>query len=183
MKTTPSDPSLVTFVDALTKFLDEHEPSIASTAPALTALDKKRRAKFRLGGEKAVPVIAALVTKYGLESGVLRPAVMTSRLADAEGLVPIQKRMEALTKRLGDEIFNARSACWEETTNGYVQLARLAKKNGEIETALETVKAYFARRFKKDGAREGADKKPSQKATVAGDEPGESNAPPHPVEA
>ncbi len=139
---------LMPFVTLLTKFLDEHEASIASTAPALTSLDKQRRGKLRLGGEKAVPIVAALVKKYGLESPSLQAETMTANMATAQSLVPVQKRLETLNKRMEDEIFNAHSAGWAATSDGYAQLTRMAKKNGEIATAIAPVQQYFARRSK-----------------------------------
>jgi hypothetical protein len=139
---------LEAFIAELGKFLDAHISLISADAPALTGAAKARATRLRLGGEKAVSVIAALVTQHGLESSQLSASTMTGQLTRATSLVPTHKRLEQLTKRMGDEIFVAQSTSWEQATSGYAQLQRLAKKNGEIATALAPVQQYFARRHK-----------------------------------
>jgi hypothetical protein len=126
--------------------LDDVESKLGSEAPQLTADDKRRTAKFRRGAERIIPHIGTMLTAAGIDTAGLSVEQMISDLERAQSLAELQRRVEALLKRVSDEVFAAQASSWNTAMAGYALLQRKARNNGDIAAQLEPVTTFFAYR-------------------------------------
>jgi hypothetical protein len=145
-KSTKSTPSLADVVTEATGHLDDTDAKLGAQAPQLTAADKRRSVKFRKGAAQIIPAIAALLQSAGIDATGLSVDQMTSDLQRAQTLVPLQTRLQALLKRVGDEVFTAQTSSLGTAMSGYALLQNMAKRNGDIATQLEPISSFFAYR-------------------------------------
>jgi hypothetical protein len=142
----PANPALIAFVNQAIVQLDAAETALAVDPPALTSSQKRRAAKLRAGGDKAVGQIALLAKQYGVESSVLRADTMSLALADAQALAPLMLRIQDFQKHVSDLLFLWQSAAWDDAMQFYALLQRRALVNGALADALAPVAAFFAKR-------------------------------------
>jgi hypothetical protein len=138
--------ALIAFVAQSKTKLDDVEAKLGTQAPQLTADDKRRTAKFRKGAERIIPHVATVLTAAGIDAPGLSVDQMVSDLERAQTLGDLQRRLEALLKRVSDEVFAAQASSWNTAMAGYAVLQRVARKNGDIATLLEPVATFFAYR-------------------------------------
>ena len=153
---------LTSFIRALTGGLDKAEPRLGTPPKALTAEDKTRASKPRKGSEKVVGQLAPIVQQYGLDSPALHSATMVARNKDAEALVPLQQRLQKISKRVDDELFSAQTETWGMALQFYALLQRRAQSDGELAASLDPIKKVFAYRHPK--VKEGAPTKVQTRA-------------------
>jgi len=73
-------------------------------------------------------------------------ADIESASTEATQLVPLQKQIERMTKRVQTRMFGAQSSAWGGSSKLYAVLKRLSKDDGELATGLEPVEQYFNHR-------------------------------------
>jgi hypothetical protein len=142
----PPNAALAAYVAQAMAQVDAAESALAVDPPALTPSQKRRAAKLRSGGDKAVGQIAALAKQYGVESSVLQADAMSLALADAQTLAPLMARVQAFQKHLGDLLFLWQSAAWGDAMQFYALLQRRALVDGSLLENLAPVAAFFAKR-------------------------------------
>lgn len=142
----PPNAALVAYVQQAMTELDATEASFPVDPPALTPAQKRRAAKLRSGGDKAVAQIGTLAQQYGIESSALQVAPMLLALSDAQALAPLIVRIQAFLKHAGDLVFLWQSAAWTDAMQFYALLQRRALVDGSLATSLAPVAAFFAKR-------------------------------------
>ena len=143
--------------------------------PALTAADMRRSNKLRKGGETVIPTVAALADQFGLTSTVHPTDAMLAKAKMAQSLIPLHRKLVALTKQVGDTMFQANSESWESATVHYATLSRMARADGDVAKTLAPVKKFFASKSPavvqaedaKRGGRKGSKAAQAAKAPVA----------------
>jgi hypothetical protein len=145
-KTSMTGADLVRIFESVTASLDDVEASLGSTPPDLTAVHKRRAAKPRKGATPMLLALAEVVQQHGLDSSALSADRMVSRLGDAATLRPLQSRLEAILKRVEDELFNAQGEAWELGLQFYSLVKRRAKTDGELAANIEPMRSLFAYR-------------------------------------
>ena len=150
--TTPASTGLITtnaglaaLVSELTALLDTAEARLGP-APAITTTQKRRTGKPRKGGDKALAMLAPIVQQHNLESPSLNTTDMLELNQKAQTLVPLQTRLVKVTKRVGDEAFNAQTQAWDMGLQLYSLVRRRAKSDGDLAANLEPVSKMFAYR-------------------------------------
>jgi hypothetical protein len=174
----------VTAVAQAMKMLDAAEALLAAEPLALTALEKRRLAKMRKGGDQVVRTLAPLATEYGLASSTLDSQTMVARLADAQALLPLQQRIVMLSKRVDDLVFRAHADAWLIALEFYAVLRRKAATNGDVAVALASVQQFFAYRHPSTGPgtrQRRANAKARAARKVLGLAPGAGHAPENPA--
>jgi hypothetical protein len=154
-----------TYVAACTALLDQFEEAFPK-GDALTALDKKRTAKARKGSERYVPQLIALAKQHGVSLASVPLEGIASEAAEAQALVPLQKQMDRLNKRVGTRVFTAQSSSWSGATKLYAVLKRLSKDDGELAAGLQAVEQFFSHR-RASKAKNQAQTKTSDVSTAA----------------
>jgi len=142
----PPNAALVAYVTQSLAQMDMAEAALAVDPPALTSTQKRRAAKLRAGGDKAVGQIATLAKQYGVESSVLQADAMSLALADAQALAPLMVRIQAFEKHVSDLLFLWQSAAWEDAMQFYALLQRRSLVDGSLAASLAPVAAFFAKR-------------------------------------
>jgi hypothetical protein len=112
--------------------------------PALTATDVRRSNKLRKGGETVIPTIAALADQFGLTSRVHPTDKMLAKAKTAQSLIPLHRKLVALTKQVSDTMFQANSESWDSATTHYATLSRMARTDGDVAKTLAPVTKFFA---------------------------------------
>jgi hypothetical protein len=173
-RSTPST-TVSTGLDEATKLVGQ-VTKIIGTAPALSVKDRKRSPKLRKGGETVIPTVAALSDRFGLTVADHPTTTMVQSAKKAQSLIPLYKQLVLATKQVADQMFSANSESWGSATVHYTMLKRLAKTNGDLETALAPVEQFFAHRspaviadekVKKDARKAAKAAKSAAKATPA----------------
>ena len=150
--------------------------ALVGPVPALTTKDRARSAKLRKGGETVIPTVAALSDRFGLTVADHPTTTMVQSAKKAQSLIPLYKQLVLATKQVADQMFSANSESWGSATVHYTMLKRLAKTNGDLETALAPVEQFFAHRspaviadekVKKDARKAAKAAKSAAKATPA----------------
>jgi len=113
---------------------------------ALTAMDKKRKAKARKGSEQYIPQLVALAKQFGVNLMLVPTDAIELSSAEAQALVPLIKQMGVLNKQLNDRVFSTRADSWSGASKLYAILRRLAKDNGDLAAGLVPVEAFFNHR-------------------------------------
>jgi hypothetical protein len=148
-KTSDDNKPLAERVAAALKLVDQALVVLAIANPVLTPKERKRATKSRKGADEVIPRIATLSDQFGLKV----PAHTTSAMLDAaeqvKALDPLQKAVDTLLKTIEDATFIARGGAWGTATTLYAMLKRLAKRNGEVKSALADVESFFAYRHPK----------------------------------
>ncbi len=143
-------------VKELSAALDDVETVLGPEAPAITAGQKKRTGKPRKRSDKALAQIAPVVVQYGLNSISLSTDEVPTLYQTAQTLLPLQLRLQKMTKRVDDEVFNAQTESWEMGLQFYSLLQRRAKTNGDIAQSIAPLTKMFAYRHPSlDGGEEG----------------------------
>jgi hypothetical protein len=138
---------LVRIFEGVTAALDDVEASLGSTpSPDLTAVNKRRMSKPRKGATPMLLALAEVVQQHGLDSSALSADRMVARLEDAATLRPLQSRLEAILKRVEDELFNAQGEAWELGLQFYSLVKRRAKTDGELAANIQPMRLLFAYR-------------------------------------
>ena len=137
---------LAALVAELSATLDAAESRLGPEAPAMTAVEKKRTAKPRRGSDKMLTQIAPVVVQFGLNSDSLNTTQMLAQHQIAQTLLPLQARLQKITKRVDDEVFSAQTGSWEIGLQLYSMLQRRAKSNGDIAKAIEPLVKGFSYR-------------------------------------
>jgi hypothetical protein len=119
---------------------------ILGPAPSLTVTDRKRTAKLRKGGETVIPTVATLAEQFGLKVASHPTDAMVTKAQRAHALLPLHKLLVATTKQVADQMFSANAESWQAATVHYSMLRRLARTNGDLESALTPVTQFFAHR-------------------------------------
>jgi hypothetical protein len=118
-------------------------------APFLTAKERRAAAKMPRGGHAIVRAVATLSDRVRVNAPGYPTATMLADLAEAESLVMLHSALALATKQVDDRIFAAKTRSWAAATAHYTILLRLSRADGEIETTLGPVRAFFARPRKK----------------------------------
>jgi hypothetical protein len=142
----PPNVALVAYVAQSVAQIDVAEAALAVDPPTLTSTQKRRAAKLRSGGDKAVAQIATLAKQYGVESSVLQADAMSLALADAQALAPLMVRIQAFEKHVADLLFLWQGAAWEDAMQFYALLQRRSLVDGSLAASLAPVAAFFAKR-------------------------------------
>ena len=146
--TTPtSSPSVATlaYIKKCTSLLDQIDAAFPQ-GDALTSKQKKRQPKARKGSERFTPQLVALARQFGVNLSLVPLDAISNASTEANALVPLLKRIEALTTRASSRMFSLQSATWSGSSKLYSVLKRLAKDNGDIETGLAPVEQFFNHR-------------------------------------
>jgi hypothetical protein len=122
--------------------------AMVGTPLALTPADMRRATKFRKGGEKVITTIAALNKQFGLTVASHPTDAMVAQMTQANGLVPLHRKLVAATKQVGDSIFQAQSKSWKSAAVHYATLRTLARSDGDVAKTLAPVTEFFAQRTK-----------------------------------
>ena len=88
----------------------------------------------------------ALAKQYGVNLSLVPLDGISNASAEATALVPLQKRIEAMSARAKSRMFSLQSETWSGSSKLYSVLKRLSKDNGEIETGLAPVEQFFNHR-------------------------------------
>jgi len=88
----------------------EVEAKLGAEAPQLTADDKRHTAKLRKGADRIVAHLGVVLASAGLDAAGLSVDPMLSDLDRAQPLEELQRHIDALSKRIGDEVFAARAS-------------------------------------------------------------------------
>lgn len=154
--------------------------TIVGPAPALTAIDKQRATKVRKGADKIVPMIVSAVKHFGIQVPSRPVDAITTELAKAAALVPLQQRLALALKQVEDNLMLASSEAFASASAYYVILRRLAKHDGEVAKVIAPVEAFFATRHplvkaaakaKRGGTRKGAKAPPVTSHAPAAEQP------------
>ncbi len=113
---------------------------------ALTSAEKRRIGKIRKGGDQIVRTIAPLANQYGLNSASLDADTMSARLADAQTLIPLQQKIDKVSKRVSDLIFRAHADSWLSALEFYALLRRRAATDGTWPPRSQPFRPSFAYR-------------------------------------
>jgi hypothetical protein len=132
---------------------------ILGPAPMLTAQSRQRSAKLRKGGEMVIQTVATLSANFGLTIPSHPTETMLVAAKQAESLIPLHKALVTVTKQVEDLMFLANSESWAAATMHYSVLKRLAKSNGDLETALSPVEEFFAFRSKEVATKRAVERK------------------------
>jgi hypothetical protein len=157
---TVTSTGLAALVAQLSAALDAAEAQMGAGPTATTAAQKRARAKPRRGGDKAIAQLAPIVKQFGLDSASLSSDQMLSRNQLAQTLIPLQARLQKITKRVDDDVFGAQADAWDIGLQFYSLLRRRAKVDGNVAQAIAPLAKSFAYRNPK--VREG---KPGKVAT------------------
>ncbi len=133
------------YIQTCTTLLDQLEAAFPKDG-ALTAKDKKRRAKARKGSERFTPQLVALAKQHGVNLALVPLDVISNASAEATALVPLQKRIEGLATKGASRMFALQSTSWSGSAKLYSVLKRLSKDDGDIESGLAPVEQYFNHR-------------------------------------
>jgi hypothetical protein len=145
LTTSPSTAATLAYIQTCTSLLDQLDAAFPQ-GDSLTAKDKKRQAKARKGSERYTPQLVALAKQHGVNLSLVPLDTISNASAEATALVPLQKRMEAMSGRASSRMFALQSTTWSGSTKLYSVLKRLSKDSGDIETGLAPVEQYFNHR-------------------------------------
>jgi hypothetical protein len=145
---TTASPSvgLSALVAQLSAALDAAEAQLGPDAPAYTSGEKKRTAKPRKGSDKVVAQLAPIVDQYKLNSDSLNTTQMLAQYTLAQTLLPLQIRLQKVTKRVDDEVFDAQTGSWTMALQLYSLLARRAKTDGNVAASIAPLVKTFSYR-------------------------------------
>ena len=139
---------LAKHVEESIKLLDKVAAMVTANEPVLTAAQRKGSLKMKAGGEKVVPVLAALATRFEVSIGSHPVPVMLEKVQHAQTLLPLLERAGLLRTQLNDALLRANADAWKTATVLYGTLKSFSSKNGDVGAALAPVEEYFARRHK-----------------------------------
>ncbi len=122
----------------------EHASAALAGAPVLDAAARKRAVKPRVGGQMAVPAIAALVARYDLPPCVSRTDAV-ALVAYAASLRELLRPVALLEQRIKDEVLRAEGEAWKMTTQAFGVLEELAPAVPELASDLAEVEPWFRR--------------------------------------
>ena len=142
--TTPTAATLA-YIQTCTSLLDQID-TVFPAGSSLTSKDKKHAPKARKGSERFAPQLVALAQQHGVNLKLVPLDTISNASAEATALVPLQKRIEALSNRAASRMFSLQSASWSGSSKLYTVLKRLSKDSGDIETGLEPVEHFFNQR-------------------------------------
>jgi hypothetical protein len=139
-------PGLAELVNDLTTFLDQAEARLGPEPVISTTVGKRRVAKPRKGFEKVIGMIAPIVQQHQLESPSLNTSDMMAHADIAQTLTPLQTRLLKISKRVGNETFNAQTSAWNMGLQFYSLLKRRALGDGELAQNIEPLTRVFSYR-------------------------------------
>jgi hypothetical protein len=143
--TSPSTAATLAYIQTCTSLLDQLDAAFPQ-GESLTAKDKKRQAKARKGSERYTPQLVALAKQYGVNLSLVPLDTISNASAEAAALVPLQKRIDAMSTRASSRMFALQSTSWSGSTKLYTVMKRLSKDNGDIENGLAPIEQYFNHR-------------------------------------
>jgi len=141
----PVVPAVLTWIQQCTTLLTQIE-NVVPPGGALTATDKKRRAKARKGAEQYIPQLVALANQFGVSLKLVPTDLIQKNSAEAVDLVPLLKQVGRVTKQLNDRVFQSRGDAWSDSSKLYAVLRRLSKDNGDLADGLSPVEEFFNHR-------------------------------------
>lgn len=139
---------LVKHVEESIKLLEQVAALIADGQPSLTPAQRQRSAKLRKGGEKIVPILTSLATRFGVSVSSHPVGAMAEKLQLVQTLWPLLQRSQELLKQIEDVSLRAQSVTSETMGVYYSTLRHLSRKNGDIATTMAPVEEFFAYRHK-----------------------------------
>jgi hypothetical protein len=143
--TSPSVAATLAYIQSCTVLMDRLEAAFPQ-GTTLTAKDKKHTAKARKGSERYTPQLVALAKQHGVNLSLVPLDTISNASAEATALVPLQKRIEAMSTRASSRMFALQSTSWSGSAKLYSVLKRLSKDSGDIESGLAPVEQYFNHR-------------------------------------
>ena len=146
--TTTAAPNLglSALVTQLSAALDAAEAQLGPEPTISTAAAKRHTGKPRKGADAMLVQLAPVVKQFGLDSTSLNTEAMLARHAVAQTLVPLQSRLQKISKRVGDEVFGAQTDAWDMGLQFYSLLQRRAKTDGNIAQAIAPLTKSFSYR-------------------------------------
>jgi hypothetical protein len=145
-KKTQANPTLAKQVDSAIALLDQVAALVVTGEPSLTPTQRKKALKMKAGGEKFVPVIASLATRFGVNIGGHPVKAMNEKLQQVQSLMPLLKRAELLVTQISDATIRGNADTWSSATVLYGTLRRVASHDGDVASTLSEVKQFFAYR-------------------------------------
>jgi hypothetical protein len=143
---TTTSVNLSALVHDITTFLDAAEPKLGPEPTVTTATQKRRVSKPRKGADKVLPVIASIVKQHGLDSSSLSSSTVMDAYGTAQTLLPLQTRLQKMSKRVSDAAFGAQTTAWAQGLQLYQMLKRRAKTDGQVAVSIAPLAQVFAYR-------------------------------------
>ena len=121
---------------------------VGSDTPPMTASDRRHCLKLRGGGEKFIPVLAALSIRNGIALPKRPTDAMVARIEEAQKLAPLRAAVAGLLTSIDDSVLRAQADGWKTAVSLYSILRTVALSDEQVAQDLSPMEQFFAKRHK-----------------------------------